>query len=112
MLVEHMILSHHGRYEFGSPKLPMTPEAVVLSALDDLEAKMQTMRGEFGKELANGKSGAGDDGVGAEHGTAAAELAGVFEGGVVAFVLCADDGKNSASSQGCDGQKFQIAPWG
>jgi 3'-5' exoribonuclease len=37
----------------------MTPEAIVLSALDDLEAKMQNMRGEFNKELANGKSGAG-----------------------------------------------------
>ncbi len=59
VLVEHMILSHHGRYEFGSPKLPMTPEAILLSALDDLEAKMQNMRAEFGKELANGKSGAG-----------------------------------------------------
>ena len=59
VLVEHMILSHHGRYEFGSPKLPMTPEAVVLSALDDLEAKMQNMRSEFGRELANGKSGGG-----------------------------------------------------
>jgi 3'-5' exoribonuclease len=54
-----MILSHHGKYEFGSPKLPMTPEAILLSALDDLEAKMQNMRAEFGKELANGKSGAG-----------------------------------------------------
>jgi 3'-5' exoribonuclease len=59
VLVEHMILSHHGKYEFGSPKLPMTPEALLLSALDDLEAKMQNMRGEFGRELANGKSGAG-----------------------------------------------------
>jgi 3'-5' exoribonuclease len=59
VLVEHMILSHHGKYEFGSPKLPMTPEAILLSALDDLEAKMQNMRAEFGKELANGKSGAG-----------------------------------------------------
>ena len=59
VLVEHMILSHHGRYEFGSPKLPMTPEALLLSALDDLEAKMQNMRAEFGKELAAGKSGAG-----------------------------------------------------
>ena len=58
VLVEHMILSHHGKYEFGSPKLPMTPEAILLSALDDLEAKMQNMRAEFGKELANGKSGA------------------------------------------------------
>jgi 3'-5' exoribonuclease len=59
VLVEHMILSHHGRYEFGSPKLPMTPEALLLHTLDDLEAKMQTMRSEFGRELQNGKSGAG-----------------------------------------------------
>jgi len=59
VLVEHMILSHHGKYEFGSPKLPMTPEAILLSALDDLEAKMQNMRAEFAKELANGKSGSG-----------------------------------------------------
>jgi 3'-5' exoribonuclease len=58
VLVEHMILSHHGRYEFGSPKLPMTPEAVLLSALDDIEAKMQAMRNEFGREAAAGKSGA------------------------------------------------------
>ena len=53
-----MILSHHGRYEFGSPKLPMTPEAILLSALDDLEAKMQAMRNEFGRDAAAGKSGA------------------------------------------------------
>ncbi len=59
ILVEHMILSHHGKHEFGSPKLPMTPEAILLSALDDLEAKMQTMRSEFGKMAANGK-GAGE----------------------------------------------------
>jgi len=59
VLVEHMILSHHGKYEFGSPKLPMTPEAILLSALDDLEAKMQNMRAEFAKELAFGRSGAG-----------------------------------------------------
>jgi 3'-5' exoribonuclease len=58
VLVEHMILSHHGRLEFGSPKLPMTPEAVLLSALDDLEAKMQAMRNEFGRDAAAGKSGA------------------------------------------------------
>jgi 3'-5' exoribonuclease len=59
VLVEHMILSHHGKYEFGSPKLPMTPEALLLNVLDDLEAKMQNMRSEFDRELANGKSGAG-----------------------------------------------------
>jgi len=55
VLVEHMILSHHGKYEFGSPKLPMTPEAILLSALDDLEAKMQAMRNEFASAQANGK---------------------------------------------------------
>ncbi len=56
VLVEHMILSHHGRYEFGSPKLPMTPEAMLLSALDDLEAKMQAMRNEFAASAAAGKA--------------------------------------------------------
>jgi 3'-5' exoribonuclease len=58
ILVEHMILSHHGKYEFGSPKLPMTPEALLLSALDDLEAKMQAVRNEFARDAAAGKSGA------------------------------------------------------
>ena len=47
LLLEHMLLAHHGKLEFGSPKLPMTPEALLLSTLDDLEAKFQTMRGEF-----------------------------------------------------------------
>jgi 3'-5' exoribonuclease len=56
ILVEHMILSHHGRYEFGSPKLPMTPEAMLLSALDDLEAKFAAMRREFSAAEAAGKS--------------------------------------------------------
>ena len=47
ILVEHMIVSHHGRYEFGSPKLPMTYEAMLLSAMDDVEAKFATMQREF-----------------------------------------------------------------
>jgi 3'-5' exoribonuclease len=36
----HLILSHHGRYEFGSPSLPMISEAFVLNFLDDLDAKL------------------------------------------------------------------------
>lgn len=36
----HIILSHHGRLEFGSPVLPMTPEAILLHHLDDMDAKM------------------------------------------------------------------------
>ena len=55
VLVEHMILSHHGRYEYGSPKLPMTPEAMLLSALDDLEAKFAAMRREFAAAESAGK---------------------------------------------------------
>lgn len=41
LLLKHMILSHHGEYEFGSPKLPMTREAVALHFLDNLDAKLQ-----------------------------------------------------------------------
>ncbi len=51
-----MILSHHGKLEFGSPKLPMTPEAMLLSALDDLEAKFQALRNEFASATAAGRS--------------------------------------------------------
>jgi 3'-5' exoribonuclease len=40
--LKHMILSHHGSYEFGSPKLPMTPEAIALHCLDNLDAKVHT----------------------------------------------------------------------
>jgi 3'-5' exoribonuclease len=58
LLVEHLVLSHHGEYEFGSPKLPMTPEAVLLHYLDNLDAKMQTVRSEFARAEANGRSGA------------------------------------------------------
>jgi 3'-5' exoribonuclease len=55
LLIEHMILSHHGKLEFGSPKLPMTPEAMLLSALDDLEAKFQALRNEFAAAKAAGR---------------------------------------------------------
>jgi 3'-5' exoribonuclease len=55
ILVEHMILSHHGKYEFGSPKLPMTPEAMLLSAMDDVEAKFSALRREFAGAESAGK---------------------------------------------------------
>lgn len=38
--LEHMIVSHHGTHEFGSPKVPMTPEAVALHCIDNLDAKV------------------------------------------------------------------------
>jgi 3'-5' exoribonuclease len=54
MLVEHIVLSHHGKLEFGSPKQPMIPEAVLFHYLDDLDAKMHTMRTEFESHEAQG----------------------------------------------------------
>jgi len=43
-LVEHLVLSHHGQLEFGSPKLPQFREALLLYYLDDLDAKMDHIR--------------------------------------------------------------------
>jgi len=39
-LLNHIILSHHGTLEFGSPKLPMIPEAFFVHYLDDMDAKI------------------------------------------------------------------------
>lgn len=50
MLVKHMLVSHHGAYEFGSPKLPQTLEAVILHSLDDLDGKIQAIQSLPGKE--------------------------------------------------------------
>jgi len=54
-LVLHMVLSHHGKLEFGSPKLPMIPEALMLNFIDDLDAKMQAVAAEFDKSAREGK---------------------------------------------------------
>ncbi len=42
MHLKHLIVSHHGSYEFGSPKLPMTLEALALHCIDDLDAKLHS----------------------------------------------------------------------
>ena len=44
LLVKHLLISHHGEYEFGSPKLPSFPEALVLHYLDDMDSKMGAAR--------------------------------------------------------------------
>jgi len=44
-VLEHIILSHHGQYEFGSPKLPATAEAFMVNYIDDLDAKMNQVTG-------------------------------------------------------------------
>jgi 3'-5' exoribonuclease len=43
-LLKHLLLSHHGQYAWGSPKKPMTLEAVMLHYLDDMDAKMNGIR--------------------------------------------------------------------
>ena len=45
--LKHMIVSHHGPPEFGSPKLPMTLEAIALHYIDNLDAKLHA----FGREI-------------------------------------------------------------
>lgn len=49
-LLKHMILSHHGQYEYGSPKRPKTVEATILNYLDDLDSKINGIRTHIGKE--------------------------------------------------------------
>ena len=49
-LVKHLLISHHGEYEFGSPKLPMFREALVLHYLDDLDSKMAAARAVLGTD--------------------------------------------------------------
>lgn len=44
MLLKHMVLAHHGRLEYGSPVLPMIPEAEVLSLIDNMDARLMMMR--------------------------------------------------------------------
>lgn len=44
VLMEHMLLSHHGEAEYGSPKAPMFPEAEALHWLDIMDARMNTMK--------------------------------------------------------------------
>lgn len=49
-LLLHMILSHHGELEFGSPKVPVFPEALLLHHLDNLDSKMEAMRAQIDKD--------------------------------------------------------------
>jgi len=49
----HIILSHHGEYEFGSPKLPATPEAFMVYYIDDLDAKLNQVASAIDNELSD-----------------------------------------------------------
>ncbi|AYU55567.1 3'-5' exoribonuclease YhaM [Staphylococcus debuckii] len=59
MLLKHMILSHHGKLEYGSPKLPMLKEAEILCYIDNIDARMnmfdkafkKTSKGQFTEKI-------------------------------------------------------------
>jgi 3'-5' exoribonuclease len=50
----HLLLTHHGKLEYGSPKLPSTPEALLLAMLDDLDSKVEAMQRLMTDPLASG----------------------------------------------------------
>ncbi len=56
-LLRHIILAHHGKYEFGSPKLPMIKEAEIIHFIDNIDARMMM----FEKNLANVEPGTFSD---------------------------------------------------
>lgn len=53
ILLKHLLLSHHGQYEYGSPKRPKTIEAVILNFLDDLDSKINGVRTHMEREPDN-----------------------------------------------------------
>ena len=53
MLLKHMLLSHHGLYEYGSPKRPKTVEATILNYLDDMDSKINGIQAHIAKETAS-----------------------------------------------------------
>ena len=59
ILLEHIVLSHHGQYEYGSPVLPLTREALLISLIDNIDSKMLVLdkayegieKGEFTQKI-------------------------------------------------------------
>lgn len=54
--LRHIILSHHGEFEFGSPKRPKTMEALVIHFMDDLDAKLNAFQSFVAADAANADS--------------------------------------------------------
>lgn len=50
MLIKHLLLSHHGQYDYGSPKRPKFLEAVILNFIDDLDSKINGVQTHIDKE--------------------------------------------------------------
>lgn len=52
--LKHLLISHHGQYQWGSPRKPMTLEAILLHFLDNLDAKLQGVQQFFKKQVPEG----------------------------------------------------------
>ena len=55
MILKHIVLSHHGQLEYGSPKKPMFPEAMIVAMIDDFDSKVDTMMGFINIERQTGE---------------------------------------------------------
>ncbi len=55
LILKHIVLSHHGKLEYGSPKLPMTAEAVIVAMVDDLDSKIDQVLGFLNQERQSGE---------------------------------------------------------
>jgi len=53
-MIKHLIISHHGEYEYGSPKLPCTAEAILLHYADNMDAKLKTFEESFDNDKTPG----------------------------------------------------------
>jgi len=53
-MIKHLIISHHGEYEYGSPKLPCTAEAILLHYADNMDAKLKTFEESFNNDKTPG----------------------------------------------------------
>ncbi len=54
LLIKHLILAHHGELEYGSPKRPKIPEALVVHYIDDLDSKLNAIQGFIDKDESQG----------------------------------------------------------
>jgi len=54
--LKHLILSHHGEYEFGAPRRPKTPEAFILHFADNIDAKLNTIAGAYAEIEGTGQA--------------------------------------------------------
>jgi 3'-5' exoribonuclease len=57
IVLKHIVLSHHGKVEYGSPKLPMLPEALMVAMIDDLDSKMDQVNRFVSSERMSGETG-------------------------------------------------------